>query len=161
MSTKKSKVIKTRNVKKTTDTKKPANDTKKTTDTKKPANDTKKTTDTKKPADQHIVIPQIRKMKEKYGFQPEPKIDIVFVAPENRVMSEIMTKFEYTDVISVRAKQIENGGQCYTDVGNIDDPLAMAKKEIIDKKCPLDIKRPLTDKISERWHVNEMSIPDF
>jgi len=39
----------------------------------------------------------------------------------------------------------------------------MAKKELIDKKCPLSIIRVRTTNgqttIAEKWHVNEMAIP--
>ncbi len=101
------------------------------------------------------------KTKEKYEYTPAVHKVIVWINANDRRTSEIMSKFEYTEVISIRAKQIENGGQCFTTVENISDPLDKAKKEIRDKKCPLDIIRAITDTIYERWHVNEMSVPDI
>lgn len=99
-------------------------------------------------------------IKEKYEYNPVVVSEIVIMDPENRVTSEVLTRFEYTEILSIRSKQIENGGMCYTDVSNISDPIEMAKKELHDKKCPLDLMRGITDKIYEKWHVNEMGIPN-
>lgn len=98
-------------------------------------------------------------IKERYEYKPLLRTEIVYVLPEDRITSEVMTKFEYCEVISIRAKQIENGASSFTDIGDLTDPIEIAKKEIADKKCPLDIIRMKTDKIAERWHVNEMAIP--
>lgn len=97
--------------------------------------------------------------KERYEYKPLIRTEIVDRLPEDRITSEVMTKFEYAEIVSIRAKQIENGGDSYTDIGDLTDPIAIAKKEILDKRCPLDIRRMITDKIAERWHVNEMTIP--
>lgn len=95
-------------------------------------------------------------LKDRYEYIPIVNKTVIFLTPENRTTSEIMTKFEDCEVTGIRAKQIENDGICYTDVGDLDCPIAMAKKEILDKKCPLDIIRGITDTVFERWHVNEM-----
>lgn len=97
--------------------------------------------------------------KERYEFRPVLRTQIVYKLPEHRVTSEVMSKFELAEVISIRARQLESSAKVFTDIGDLTDPLAIAKKEIIDKKCPLDIVRMITDKIAERWHVNELSIP--
>lgn len=98
-------------------------------------------------------------VKERYEYKPIIRTEIVYRKPEDRITSEVMTKFEYCEIISHRAKQIENGGQSFTDVGELTDPLAIAKKEISDKKCPLCVVRMITDKIAEKWSVNELAIP--
>jgi len=104
----------------------------------------------------------VQSLKERYEYKPVLRTEIVFVTPENRITSEILTRFECTEVLSIRSKQIENGGTCYTDVQDLTDPLEMARKELIDKRCPLDVVRMITDKIAESWHINEMAIPsDF
>lgn len=99
------------------------------------------------------------KFTEKYEYKPVVNTEIVFLDPVNRVTSECMTRFEYTEIISQRAKQIENGGPCFTDTDGISDPIEMAKKELCDKKCPLNIIRPITNFVAEKWSVNEMAIP--
>ena len=104
-------------------------------------------------------IPEVTNtLKERYEYKPIITSEIVFVTPENRITSEIMTKFEMCAIISERAKQIENGGSVYTDVTGLSDPLEMATKELKDKKCPLDIIRPITEIIHERWHANELAV---
>lgn len=102
-------------------------------------------------------------LKEKYEYKPLQRVKTVYVRPKDRITSEVMTKFEYAEVISIRAKHIEDGDQPFTDVGDLQDPIDMAKKEIADKKCPLSIVRNRTFEgdttIAELWQVNEMAIP--
>lgn len=97
--------------------------------------------------------------KERYEYRPVLRTEIVYRKPEDRVTSEVMTKFELCEIISIRAKQLEQGKTVFTDVGDLTDPPAIAKKEIVDKKCPLSIVRMITDRIAEKWQVNEMAIP--
>ncbi len=98
-------------------------------------------------------------VKERYEYRPVIHTEIVFKNPKDRITSEVLSRFELCEVISIRAKQLETGRKIFTEVGNITDPLEIAKKEILDKKCPLSIVRMLTDKVAEKWHVNEMAIP--
>ena len=81
------------------------------------------------------------------------------VHPDNRKCSELMTKYEYTNVISTRARQIELGAIPYTDVEGIEDNVKKAEKEVRDKKCPLSIIRDINEFLSEKWDVNEMGMP--
>ena len=101
----------------------------------------------------------IGNLRERYEYRPILHTEIVFKNPKDRITSEVMTRFELCEVISIRAKQLETGRKIFTEVGNITDPIEIAKKEILDKKCPLSIVRMLTDKVAEKWHVNEMAIP--
>jgi DNA-directed RNA polymerase I, II, and III subunit RPABC2 len=100
--------------------------------------------------------------KERYEYTPTTVQNIIYVLPENRRTSEILTKFECTEIISTRAVQIEQGGTCFTNTDLLSDPLQMARKELMDKKCPLDVIRAITNEVFERWHANEMGLPaDF
>jgi DNA-directed RNA polymerase I, II, and III subunit RPABC2 len=102
-------------------------------------------------------------LKEKYEYKPMQQVRTVYVRPKDRITSEVMTKFEYAESVSIRAKQLEDGDQPFTDVGDLSDPIEMAKKEIADKKCPLSVVRNRTTEgdttIAELWQVNEMAIP--
>ena len=98
-------------------------------------------------------------LKERYEYKPMIRSEIIYLHPSNYITSEVMSKFEYCEIISIRSKQIENGSMPFTDVGNITNPIEIAKKEIEDKKCPLDIIRMITDKVAEKWSVNDMAIP--
>ena len=107
-------------------------------------------------------IPELAVGMDRFEYKPILINEIIYVLPEDRVTSEVMTIFEYTEAISIRAKQIEDGGICFTDTSKLSDPLEMAKKELLDKKSPLDLVRGITNIIYEKWHVNEMTLPpDF
>ena len=95
----------------------------------------------------------------KSEYTPKLTTNLIFVRPEDRRTTEILTSYEYSTIVGTRAHQIENGGQIFTDDGGLTDPIELAKKEIRDKKCPLSVIRQITDEIAELWHVNEMTIP--
>lgn len=79
------------------------------------------------------------------------------IVPKNeRITSDRMTIFEYCEVISVRAREIINYFLVFTNVDEETNPIDMAKKEIRDKKCPLSIKRYLSNGKVEIWEVNEL-----
>ena len=85
--------------------------------------------------------------------------NIIIVPDDHRKTSERMTEYEWTEVVSHRAKQIENGSSVFANVGDLDDPIKMAEEEIKQKKCPLSIRRMHNDIIAEVWGVNEMEAP--
>lgn len=82
---------------------------------------------------------------------------ITLVKPENRITSDFMSLYEYQQVVSVRAKHIENGAVIYCKLDKIpNNPLDIAIQEINEKKCPLAIIRHLNENIAEYWDVNEL-----
>lgn len=85
--------------------------------------------------------------------------EIIIIPNIYRRTSEIITKYEFTNVISIRAKQIENGSKIFTECKNITEPIEMAKLEIKHKKCPLSIRRMISNNIAEIWDINDMIIP--
>ena len=92
-------------------------------------------------------------------YETEMHKEIVIVPSSYRKTSEVITKFEFTDVVSNRAKQIENGSPIFVDIKDETDPIAMAELEIRLKRCPLSIRRLISNNIAEIWEVNEMMIP--
>jgi DNA-directed RNA polymerase I, II, and III subunit RPABC2 len=92
-------------------------------------------------------------------YENEIHKEIIVVPKQYRKTSEVITKFEYTDVTSNRAKQIENGSPIFTDIKDESDPIKMAEMEIRMKRCPLSIRRLISNNICEIWDVNEMIIP--
>jgi DNA-directed RNA polymerase subunit K/omega len=92
-------------------------------------------------------------------YKNEIHSEIIIIPNEHRKTSEIITKFEFTDVTSNRAKQIENGSKLFVDIGNEDNPIKMAELEIKMKQCPLSIRRLISTNIAEIWSVNEMVVP--
>jgi DNA-directed RNA polymerase I, II, and III subunit RPABC2 len=91
-------------------------------------------------------------------YKNEIHQEIIIIPNEHRKTSEIITKFEFTDVTSNRAKQIENGSKIFVDIGSEDNPIKMAELEIKMKQCPLSVRRFISTNIAEIWSVNEMIV---
>lgn len=83
----------------------------------------------------------------------------IIVKSENRITSSMLSIYEFIELISVRASQISNGSYVFTDVTGYSDPIEMAKKELIDNKCPLYVKRGIGMNRYELWSPNVMSKP--
>ena len=92
----------------------------------------------------------------------------IVIAPEDRVTSNILSEFEYVSCISTRAHQIAHYANCMVDRGILTDPKQMAIKELLMRKCPLSIERPVgvirnpngsITKVEEWWSPNEMILP--
>jgi DNA-directed RNA polymerase subunit K/omega len=92
-------------------------------------------------------------------YENEIHREITIVPNQFRKTSEVITKFEFTDVTSNRAKQIENGSKIFTDILDEMDPIKMAEMEIRMKCCPFSIRRFISSDIAEIWDVNEMIVP--
>ncbi len=91
-------------------------------------------------------------------YENETRKEIIIVPKQYRKTSEKITKFEFTSIVSNRAKQIENGSIVFADIGDETDPIVMAEIEVRKKKCPLSIRRMLNYNIAEIWDVNEMTV---
>jgi DNA-directed RNA polymerase subunit K/omega len=90
----------------------------------------------------------------------ESKIQYI-VNNSNRITSNILTIYEFTELIGIRATQISQGSPIFTDVTGLTDPMKMAKKEILDNKCPLSIKRYIGLDRYELWDPNIMVKPQI
>jgi DNA-directed RNA polymerase subunit K/omega len=98
-----------------------------------------------------------------YVFDPEQyenemRKELIIVPDQYRKTSEVISKCEFTDVVSNRAKQIEDGSPIFVDIGDEDDPIVMAEMETRMKKCPLSILRMISNNIAEVWAVNDMIV---
>jgi DNA-directed RNA polymerase I, II, and III subunit RPABC2 len=71
----------------------------------------------------------------------------------------MMTKYEKTRILGQRAKQINDGATPFVKVpeGVIDGYL-IAMKELEEKKIPFIIRRPLPNRGSEYWMVEDLEI---
>jgi DNA-directed RNA polymerase subunit K/omega len=93
------------------------------------------------------------------SYVHETHKEIIVVSDQDRITSEVITKYEYTEVTSNRAQQIENGSQIFVDINDEDDPIKIAELEVRLKRCPLSIRRFISSNICEIWAVNDMIIP--
>jgi DNA-directed RNA polymerase I, II, and III subunit RPABC2 len=71
----------------------------------------------------------------------------------------LLTKYERTRVLGQRAKQINDGAMPFVKVpeGVIDGYL-IALKELEEKKIPFIIRRPMPNRGSEYWHLEDLQI---
>ena len=97
--------------------------------------------------------------EEKEEEYTEAETIELIVADEDRITSDVLSKYEIIDLINIRATQISKGVRALTDVTGLRDPISMAKKEIFDNQCPLLVKRHIGNNKFEIWNPNEMSKP--
>ena len=91
-------------------------------------------------------------------YENEIRKEIIIVPDQYRKTSEVISKCEFTDVVSNRAKQIEDGSPIFVDIKDEDDPIIMAEMETRMKKCPLSILRMISNNIAEIWAVKDMIV---
>ena len=70
----------------------------------------------------------------------------------------ILTKYEYTNVLGLRAKQINAGAKIFVKADNIIDGYIIAQMEIRKKRLPFIIRRPLPNGGSEYWKLKDLEI---
>jgi DNA-directed RNA polymerase I, II, and III subunit RPABC2 len=71
----------------------------------------------------------------------------------------ILTKYEKTRILGIRAKQINNGAKPLCKVQpNMIDGYLIALKELEQKLIPVIIRRPLPNGTSEYWHLKDLEL---
>ena len=74
-----------------------------------------------------------------------------------RETSRFLTKFERAKILGERAIQISNGAKVMVEVDEgVWDPLAIAEKELREKKIEYIVRRYLPDGSYEDWDLNEL-----
>lgn len=106
---------------------------------------------------------------------PEPRVEfvesegareIIIVRSENRITSDILSKFEMTEIISARGTSIARNNDCFVSIEGLESPIDMAKRELMMRMCPLIVRRYVGDRFDEKknkvlsyyeyWNPNEM-----
>ncbi len=106
--------------------------------------------------------------------------EVIVVKPENRRSQNKMTQYELTEAQSIRADQIDSGSNIFVDItgttkdrtiqrssddagATYTDAIAIAAKEINERRCPLVLRRKMGSKVLpdgkiqefvEDWSVN-------
>ncbi len=71
----------------------------------------------------------------------------------------ILTKYEFTRLVGMRAKQINDGAKPFIDVDpSVIDGYAIALDEIKQKKFPCYIRRPKPNGKTEYWKLSDLEI---
>ena len=69
-----------------------------------------------------------------------------------------LTKYEKARIIGKRAMQISKGSPPLVEIGDLESPIDIARKELTERKIPFIIRRPLPDGSYEDWRVDELRI---
>ena len=69
-----------------------------------------------------------------------------------------LTKYEKARIIGKRAMQISKGSPPLVEIGDLESPIDIARKELMERKIPFIIRRPLPDGSYEDWRVDELRI---
>jgi|GEM_PF-1795774 DNA-directed RNA polymerase I, II, and III subunit RPABC2 len=75
-----------------------------------------------------------------------------------RMTIPFLTKYEKSRIIGKRAMQISKGSPPLVEIGDLESPIDIAKKELMERKIPFIIRRPLPDGSYEDWRVDELRI---
>ncbi len=95
----------------------------------------------------------------KYEALESSKLRERIVIPSHmRRTSHRLTLAERTNLIGTRATHISKGAQIYVDIGNLDNPIKIAEKELKERKFPFNIEREINSYEVEYWNPNEMTI---
>jgi len=82
----------------------------------------------------------------------------IIIDPLHRTLP-FLTKYEKTRVLGIRAKHINDGSDIYVDVkSNIVDGYTIAEMELMDKKIPFIIKRPIPNGTCEYWKLSDLEL---
>lgn len=98
-------------------------------------------------------------------------VRVVVVPNSERITDNRLHKSEASYVISVRAQQIARSATnfasaSHTNSAALYDPCAIAQRELIERRCPLLLRRqvgwgPDGEIIVEEWCVREMALPQL
>ena len=96
---------------------------------------------------------------------------IRIIPPDERRTSGILTKFEMTEIVSIRATHISRNLIVYVEIGDLSDPIKMAELELKQRMCPLVLNRTVgvmedhenkqINYYIEKWNVNEMGFSNL
>lgn len=94
--------------------------------------------------------------KKRDVFIPQNIREIIILSPENRITSDHLTLFECGEILSIRAEQIRQSGLTFIPETEVSDFIELARRELLARKCPLKVRRAITDNIYEDIPVNDM-----
>ena len=81
------------------------------------------------------------------------------ISDELHKTTPIMNKFEYTRILGMREKQLNDGAKPFIKVReNIIDSYIIAKQELEQKRLPFIIKRPISNGGCEYWKISDLEI---
>lgn len=80
--------------------------------------------------------------------------------PSKNITQPILTKYEYTLCLGIRAEQLARGSEPLIKLtGNLNSPVLIAKEEIKQRKCPLIIEK-IYGNNKEYWKLEDLTLLD-
>ena len=80
--------------------------------------------------------------------------------PSKNITKPIMSKYEYTLCLGIRAEQISRNAEPLIKVTpDLDSPVLIAKEEIRQRKCPLILEKTFGNK-KEYWKLEDLTLLD-
>ena len=81
------------------------------------------------------------------------------IIDENHKTIPILTRYEKSKIIGLRAKQINSGSELFVKApANIIDGITLATMELKEKKIPFIIRRPLPNGKNEYWDIKDLDL---
>ena len=96
-------------------------------------------------------------------YTESQSVNVRIVAPDDRVTSNFLQRTELAAILAVRAKQISSGSQVFVDIGDEQDTIEIAKKELLAYRNPLVVRRYIGRDgdgtlVYEDWKVRELGL---
>lgn len=96
-------------------------------------------------------------------------VRVIVVPEDERITDNRLHKSEASYVISVRAQQIARSATNFATAGTgapLYDPCEIAQRELLERRCPLILRRqvgwgPDGEVIVEEWSVRKMALPQL
>jgi DNA-directed RNA polymerase subunit K/omega len=93
--------------------------------------------------------------------KPVFRKDVAEAMKTPRITREYYTKYEFVDLLGIRAQQIAEGARPLVDIAGLktSDPMFVwnvAKREIEQRKLPNIVVRRMPDGTAEYWSVEEL-----
>ena len=108
-----------------------------------------------------IFHPQIKQInnQELQQLIKINKNEYGIINDENHKTIPILTRYEKSKIIGLRATQINSGSELFIKApANIIDGIALATMELKQKKIPFIIRRPLPNGTNEYWDIKDLDI---
>lgn len=87
-------------------------------------------------------------------------INNIIVPQDERSTSDMMSIFEFSNIIATRATEISKNGIVFTSFKS-HDPIVLAKEELKEGRCPYIVRRVVgrfkNQEIIEEWSANELN----
>jgi DNA-directed RNA polymerase subunit K/omega len=87
--------------------------------------------------------------------------EIHIIPNDERMSRNVLSVAEMTAITSIRAAQIQRNNNCLVDCSGLIDPRSMARRELMEGKCPLYVRRRVDtgdggEQYFEVWDPNTM-----